>query len=509
MPGSNRSSVASADSQQDPNNVNVRLSNVSNISDQSDDQSDDQNQSVNSAPVGGGAGGAGNLSVGGGANPAPAAPAGPIPERSEVLMTHLVTRHMAGKNAVADIAEEESSAAEKAAKVLDIASDVVGIPWATISTGSSITETVHRKKNNMGEDDSSSLTNLTGKLDKWNDAAGVISSALSVGSSTASLFANARTAKKSKNKRKKKEAKYGIASNVFGIIGDGAYSSASGIKALGNPGGNAKQDTALKALDAVGAGASFVSGVLDMIGGSKSRSMKSQLRKKAAALKAAAWDENSIADERVRKTTKSAKNKAMDMATAMNKSQKKESMKGIGGLLSSAIGIANSAMGFLGAGFAKNPIWKGISAAAGLVGYVGKYIDKAIDKKTEKNHEKDKIKYAKDKITSNERVNKIKGQAAGINGALSPEERTALNNSTDISNNEAHRIALSRLGIDVTIEDSVVEDSVYEAAFKKMAAKRTRNIINSEPAMKRKMLKAMNLEDGASEQEIYQALCGD
>ncbi len=427
----------------------------------------------------------------------------PAPVNREEAIKRVMANKLRNRHTDLDPAPKKESKTTLAEK-LDSASDMAGIVGALGGAGNSIAELVHREQKGMSSKDTDSFTDTTAKVSTQMDAINALSSGLGAVSNTISLFSNAKKAKKANNKSKKNRsaARFAAAGNFFSALGNYGKVGGAGLKTFGDVKG--KHKDASNFLGLASGGAAFIGAGLGVAGNLRQQTYKRRIRNSSRNVG------NEIGHMINADPKKMKRNmKAMLMAEEMNRSNWKDYTKGIGGLLASGIGLANSAMKTFGFGFADNPIWKGISAASGLLKYAGKYFDKH-NKKTA--HKTDKEKYMKEEKWSAPKLNAIKVQFRVAKNQLQerdPNFRMANYGNEEISDNEIMRLYMYRLGMDTHINDEAPTKDEINQAFDRLARKRAKHIMSEEGELKRKMLSALQLDDDASEDDVFKVLCGN
>jgi hypothetical protein len=114
--------------------------------------------------------------------------------------------------------------------------------------------------------------------------------------------------------------------------------------------------------------------------------------------------------------------------------------------------------------------------------------------------------YLKDK------TKKIKDEAKSM--ALTRNEERALgDDGRELSDEEAEKIAVMRLGVEVDLDgENAYEPLTAEQkdkAFQKLTEKRAKNILNSSKEEKTQMMGALGLEPDATFEEVVEALSGN
>ena len=230
--------------------------------------------------------------------------------------------------------------------------------------------------------------------------------------------------------------------------------------------------------------------------------------------------------QRTARHTAKARLYAMKQAAMMHKAEYEN--KGNNG-----IGLALAGLGSAGTilkGFSKALLGKSsgtlslIGQVLGSVGTLGKTANlirsfyNASDSKKAKNEAaKDNVKRTVVQEYIDAKADKIKTDADNWVPDLQEtanlqrtdgDDPTNLPANQTISDEEAKRLAFLRLGIQVPRNADVYNDAYYKTAFEQITAKRANNILNSAESQKNGMLKALGLDEHATFNEVYTALCG-
>jgi hypothetical protein len=92
------------------------------------------------------------------------------------------------------------------------------------------------------------------------------------------------------------------------------------------------------------------------------------------------------------------------------------------------------------------------------------------------------------------------------------EERALGDDGRELSDEEAEKIAVMRLGVEVDLDgENAYEPLTAEQkdkAFQKLTEKRAKNILNSSKEEKTQMMGALGLEPDATFEEVVAALSG-
>lgn len=414
-----------------------------------------------------------------------------------------------GEGSFADTVEEIADSDK-----LDLVNNILSDTTGTFGTTADLTEAY------KGEDDPAAEG-----MGLASTISGTVTGGIDLGVNALGLYSNARKmhrANKGHNKHEREKQRWSLASSVFNTAGS-AVNLGSTLSGFG------EGDTA----DAVGdwmgyagAGLSTIGAALDTAsvlterGNSASVSNRADAymktdedgskAKKASEDYEAAKKKNYASEEekgdellKMKKARDSAKARKYSMMYAKRKADRDHAATG-GALAKSSLGLASSGLGFLGSGAGiilgafgldKAKAWTGFGI--NLASMATKYIGMAIGKHSEKKAEAAKNTQQTEDINKylEEKVKKIKQEVG-----------EKYNLETPISDNEAKRIALSRLGVNVEggISDEAVEGPALKDGFNRLMIKRAENILGADD--KDKMLDALGLEPGATLKEVAEAL---
>ena len=148
-------------------------------------------------------------------------------------------------------------------------------------------------------------------------------------------------------------------------------------------------------------------------------------------------------------------------------------------------------------------IGTGLSAIAGVTKTIGGLTDFKKGK-----DEKKKLAKSKHEVVDAylaEKVDKIKEQASAMQLDGDDEANLGARGKT-ITNEEAKRAAIMRLGVDLPDSSEKIPDDAYDAAFKKLTEKRANNILRSSGEEKEEMLAMLGLDKDATFEDVYSAL---
>ncbi|MCR4779598.1 MAG: hypothetical protein K5876_00735 [Ruminiclostridium sp.] len=342
------------------------------------------------------------------------------------------------------------------------------------------------------------------------------------------------SARRSKSRRTKVQQRFRGAQHIASALGN-ASGLAGTLLGSGKVGTGDAIRIAGGTLTAASGGMQVLSNVLGIIGDKKAKKHAKQISDKTGALansdkygdaKAASADVAKVkslkekADpERYEKALAAAKKKrdaakanklAMGIASKFNKNKTNASTKGIGGIIGGAgkiwEGVA-SATNIAGAGFIKSVLSPVIKKGTSIA-------QKKLDERDKKNAEKEKAKDDSLRIETIKEYlegkrEKIKAQAKSLSQSsdLADDEKAAM--SDELTDAEADKIALARLGVDVSdmSGDKPASDAEMMQGFEKVIMKRANNILRS--YNKDEMLDALMLSHDATAEDIAKALKGE
>jgi hypothetical protein len=342
------------------------------------------------------------------------------------------------------------------------------------------------------------------------------------------------SAKRSKSRRTKVRQRFQGAQHITGALGN-ASGLAGTLLGSGKVGTGDAIRIAGGTLTAASGGMQVLSGVLGIFGDRKAKKHAKQISDKTGKLtksdkygnvkdasanvaKVKALKEKAD-PERYEKALAAAKRKrdaakanklAMGIASKFNKQKSNASTKGIGGIIGGAgkmwEGISN-ATGIAGAGFIKSVLSPVIKKGTEIA-------QNALDKRDKKNEEKEKEKdnsmrmeTIKEYLDGKRAKIKAQAQALAKSSDLADDEKSAM--SEELSDAEADKIALARLGVDVSdmSGDKPASDAEMMEGFEKVLMKRANNILRS--YNKDEMLDALMLSHDATAEDIAKALKGE
>ena len=211
---------------------------------------------------------------------------------------------------------------------------------------------------------------------------------------------------------------------------------------------------------------------------------------------------------RKRRNTAKAQKYAMAQASKLHKLRSEESTKELIGMIGGGIGMLSAGLSgtakLLGnTGGILGLIGTGLSAIAGVTKTIGGLTDFKKGK-----DEKKKLAKSKHEVVDAylaEKVDKIKEQASAMQLDGDDEANLGARGKT-ITNEEAKRAAIMRLGVDLPDSSEKIPDDAYDAAFKKLTEKRANNILRSSGEEKEAMLAMLGLDKDATFEDVYSAL---
>ncbi|MBO6301731.1 MAG: hypothetical protein J6N15_04785, partial [Ruminiclostridium sp.] len=339
-------------------------------------------------------------------------------------------------------------------------------------------------------------------------------------------------AKKSKSRKNKTRGRIKGAQHIMKAVG-GLGSGIGALLGSGNVGRAKKLGVAGGALSAASGGLNVLSSVLGIIGDKKAKKQAKQIADKAGSFSKGKYALSNTSDEvrkvrslkskadperyekalktaKKRRSTEKANKLAMAIAEKFNRQKSKASTKGIGDIISGASQMVTgifSAVGIAGSGIVKNVIGPIINKGA-------EFAKNALDKRDKKNEEKEKENDASMRMDSIKEYlagkrAKIKAQAKKASGSsdLSEDEKSSL--AGELTDSEADKIALARLGVSISdmSGDTPASDAEMMEGFEKVIMKRANNILRA--YNKDEMLDALMLSHDATAEDIAAALKGE
>jgi hypothetical protein len=433
--------------------------------------------------------------------------------------------------------------------VSSVASPVMKF-WGEDIVGSIAPEGTNTKSAAESGKDAASMVSMFGK------AAGALSGGIKLGTGSYKAATSRNRYKKSVEKRKAVSGGAGVIGGLTGVF--------SGLAGLGAFGDRKSEGAGIAGgvLDMVSGTSSLVSSSLDFsanraeAGGHRNVSRDtdnyaeynkdfakanlSESRKKIAALRRAregaapnsrAEINRQIAEAKKQRNTAKAQKYAMEQASRMHARRSDNHGKGGWGLAAGITGFLGSLAGGIGKIMGDNGLWGGtiLPAIAGVLGVIGsglKIADKIHTSKAEKK-QKNAIKGEKLSIVDDylkEKIPKIKKQAKERYNAARASKNPSAEEASDIaqfnvkagqelviSDDEAARIALMRLGGKLSDSDGPVGDADKAIAFDYLTEKRAKNILRAAPNARKNMLKSLGIDDydNATLEDVVKALKGE
>lgn len=339
-------------------------------------------------------------------------------------------------------------------------------------------------------------------------------------------------AKRSKSRKNKTRERIRGSQHILKAVG-GLGSGVGALLGSGNVGRDKQLGVAGSSLAAASSGLNVVSSVLGIIGDKKAKKQAKQIADKAAGFSKGKYALSNTSDDvrkvrslkskadperyekalkiaKKRRSTEKANKLSMAIAEKFNRQKSKASTKGIGDIISGTSQMVTgifSAVGIAGSGIVKNLIGPIINKGA-------EFAKNALDKRDKKNEEKEKEKDASMRMDTIKEYlagkrTKIKAQAKKASGSseLSEDEKNSL--SGELTDSEADKIALARLGVSISdmSGDTPASDAEMMEGFEKVIMKRANNILKS--YNKDEMLDALMLSHDASAEDIAAALKGE
>lgn len=509
--------------------------------------------------AGGGNAAAAAPAAGGGANAA--APAAVPSTRFGVLKQKLVIEHKANKPDEHEIDQQEAAGIQHTRRVgvnngLDNAAFGIGIGGTVLSAANALGPTVVQNAAEWAGDtrtakavkqsqdkalDPNKLSDDAKLAQTITDVTGLVGGGLSAISGGLSLGANIYRATRDKNKYKREAAKRRAAAGGF-VLGGGLSSMWSNAENLGW--GGEKAHLQGSGAQQRGGLADIFTGICDIgekisdhLGNVKEaeghaavvrdagaiasrnrvsasiRLANSRGRLKNRNIPAGTTRQdyiNAVKEARTVRHTAKAQKYAMAQATKFHKDMD-TSGKGFinlfGGLSGGLGSIATGIMKMRGT--LTDPTGGMISLALSGIGGFLKAVNGVVNAKNAISQRK-KTGVKKKEIVDeylNDKMVRIKADARGVKDTLLPSQIIALGrqgvNITDI---EAKKIAVMRLGVEVPEDETEIGSKVYDKLFEKITEKRAKNILLSEDKEKKKMLAALGLDEDAALEDVVASL---
>ena len=443
-------------------------------------------------------------------NPAPApAPQGGKSRRKQALEAHLVTGHQVDDSQLPAIAANNDSPDSNG---WDIAADVA--------------DTIGDLSNATSEVVDNFDVGIKSDNDRENTASGASLgvSAAGLASSVFGLFSNSKKYKAYKNKDKKEAAKRRLWANSVDVVGN-AISGASALSDFGyflgaekatKEGSKAQRDAGI--MDITSGVLGVTSGLLNYFANRSERDANKNVAAGANALA----DDNAVSNlapgsSQQDVTTAMAKQYAMRQAQKLHQDKyDKSSNRGIMELLKSgtSVGMALSGIGKMTSG-TTSTVFNILGSVTNGIGIVAGLGERAYD-----NFFKKESRVKKDEIIDeylDEEVNRILAEANSWQPSVNEQADLAqadaddgANTDTTLSNAEARRLAMLRLGVRVDSNAEVDSQEKRDELFTLLTRRRANYIMNSNPNEKDQMITALGLDpQTATFTDVYNVLSGE
>ena len=355
----------------------------------------------------------------------------------------------------------------------------------------------------------------------WIRTAAGVTSLISTGAGLYSSIWGIRKAAKNKQRNKKRKAIFDTVAGSLGAVG-GLASTTSGIMGLKNA-----DATATGVVGAVGTLFTGLGSLTRTIGAGYNTYHHGKVASKAGEINEASkqTDPNVLSTHATSKINgdhdnkdsarAAAKARLYAMEQAKNYNKAKAIQEGVNAATEGILGVGSAIMGLFGGinsliskptpGAMKLGGSLGIAAAASK--FIGTLAGKATKKVAEsksKNRMHEVVDgYIQKKKSSivQEAGDKLDNNNPGDPRKLTQQEHDLVTNSDKIQ----EKIAIARLGIDLTLDTSSISEDIYKKAFKEITFRRAENILNSGNE-KDRLLGALRLPTTASVEEVAEAL---
>ena len=363
----------------------------------------------------------------------------------------------------------------------------------------------------------------TGVADAYNNTIGAISS----------LYAS----RKSNSRKAKMRGRFRGTRHILGAVSD-LSGGASALLGSGKVGEGSGINIANGVLQSAGGGLNIASAALRFFGDRKERKMSGEIADKAAEFskdtykyrfkdaaeeveKVRSLKDKAFADDperyeevlgiaKKRRSTEKANKLAMAIAEKFNRQKSQASTKGMGDLITGSAQVLDgvlTATGAAGKGFVKSivsPLVKTVASEA------KKYVDKRDAKKQDEEKKADTAlrgDTVKEYLEGKRAKIKAQAKAVSTSSSLSDEEKNTL--APELTDAEADKIALARLGVSVPdlSGDKPASDTEMMTGFDKIIMRRANNILAA--YNKDDMLDALMLSHDATVEEVAAALKGE
>ena len=338
-------------------------------------------------------------------------------------------------------------------------------------------------------------------------------------------YKNRKKIKESKTVDKKKGARREFWKSIGDTVKNLSGGATSGLKAFGS---EESQNLGGKIIDAITSAAGSVGSFMSMAAG-----ISAKREHKKIAGSAQSWIDkvkgtSAEKEEELSKSVKSArgtadygakrkerndfkaKKYAMSMARDFNKITGDQMVKGGFGFATSLLGTAKKGMAFASKSFLSSEVGTGLKmgmdALGSVLGKIGEAVEKKSDEKAAKANKDTQLKHIDDYITS--RSSKLDVGEDVIFKGIAEDEKENYGKG-ELTDNEKARIVIARLGVDVEITDEALTDEEKMAAFKLLAMKRAKNILNASPDTKKAMLRSLGLGESATAEDVVASMVGE
>ena len=373
-----------------------------------------------------------------------------------------------------------------------------------------------------------------GDMQKTDDIFGMVSmgtSALSMVNSIYKTRNNVKRAKNAKNAHKRHQAELSVAGGAAGLLANALSITSKGMKYWGD--GSKNQKDTIQALGMMSSLLGVVGSAAGMLSARSARNEHRQIARDtgkwsqeareadkfkpnyAANLSRDIKDDSKKANRdalKQERTDYKAKKYAMGMAHDFNDMKGSQTLRGGFGMAKSLLGFVTSATkaatGSTGiwnttGGKAASLVLDGVST---LMKYAGKVHDKALETSSAMESNDKKLKSIDDYIR--DKMANLQVSTDEMFKDVPQDARDSLGN-TELSMKEKKRVIIARLGLDIKITDEELSDEEKLNAFKLLAIRRARNIMNASGATKKQMLRALGLDESAGESDIVKAMTGE
>lgn len=338
-------------------------------------------------------------------------------------------------------------------------------------------------------------------------------------------YKNRKKIKESKTVDKKKGARREFWKSIGDTVKNLSGGATSGLKAFGS---EESQSLGGKIIDAFTSAAGSVGSFMSMAAGISAKrehkkiagsaqswidKVKGTSAEKEKELSKSVKSARGTADygaKRKERNDFKAKKYAMSMARDFNKIKGDQMVKGGFGFATSLLGTAKKGMAFASKSFLSSEVGTGLKmgmdALSSVLGKIGEAVEKKSDDKAAKANKDTQLKHIDDYITS--RSSKLDVGEDVIFKGIAEDEKENYGKG-ELTDNEKARIVIARLGVDVEITDEALTDEEKMAAFKLLAMKRAKNILNASPDTKKAMLRSLGLGESATAEDVVASMIGE